>query len=448
MDPRSGFSSHVTSRRRTRAFPGPLHQPTKIVTSASSGNPVPSLSTTGSYSGGGTSQETWDQVHPAWHASRRNPKRFERLDIGGTFFSERKVLIPPEIVRLYGFRVGGYHEEFIGRLWPSNVVLNLGISIAQGKFPANTFSTGPSVSDLKSRGTTAISRTIPTDPSVSVAQTVGELKEGLPSIPGAALKRHNIKGIGDEYLNFQFGILPLISDFKGYQKTHAEAEKILNQWQRDSGRVVRRRYTFPDEISETTTTKSGAYPYGSGTSPNSALVRAGVLTTTTRVVRETWFTGSYMYHIPKYEEQWRNKAKEYDRLYGLRPNASTAWELMPWSWLIDWKTNAGDVVKNITALGRDGLVLTRGYIMCYTRTTTTYTWKGQVSTRAITVPPNTIPNTNVWKELETSSSVVTHDKMRLRANPYGIGFTGQDLSRSQLAILAALGISKGKHRIP
>lgn len=105
--------------------------------------------------------------------------------------------------------------------------------------------------DLRDRmialGTTAIARTIPTNSVASAAQFLGELREGLPSVPGSNLigKSGSPSAYADEFLNYSFGIKPLLSDLQKFAEAGRTSVKVIDQLKADSGRLVRRRYTFP-----------------------------------------------------------------------------------------------------------------------------------------------------------------------------------------------------------
>jgi hypothetical protein len=119
-----------------------------------------------------------------------------------------------------------------------------------------------------------------------------------------------------------------------------------------------------------------------------------------------------------------------DRLFGLNLTPDLVWNLTPWSWAIDWFTNFGDVVSNVSDMVTDGLVMRYGYIMEHTVAKNTYTLEGFSPLRgSLPVPP---------------MSFVTETKVRRAANPFGFGFTWDGLSPRQLAIAAALGLSKRK----
>jgi hypothetical protein len=117
---------------------------------------------------------------------------------------------------------------------------------------------------------------------------------------------------------------------------------------------------------------------------------------------------------------------------GLSLTPDTVWNLAPWSWAVDWFTNAGDVISNLTDWAVYGLCLRYGYIMEHTIARDTYTYvggsKGAGFKRTEYLPPPII------LEVET--------KIRRKANPFGFGLTWNGLSPIQLAIAAALGITR------
>jgi hypothetical protein len=124
-------------------------------------------------------------------------------------------------------------------------------------------------------------------------------------------------------------------------------------------------------------------------------------------------------------------AREADKLFGTDITPEVLWELTPWSWAIDWFTNAGDVLSNVSDYVKYGLILKYGYIMETTMVKDTYTYVSYgdgTSTYPVDVPP-----------LIMTSTV----KKRRKANPFGFGVAWDGLSPFQLAIAGALGLSKG-----
>jgi hypothetical protein len=118
---------------------------------------------------------------------------------------------------------------------------------------------------------------------------------------------------------------------------------------------------------------------------------------------------------------------------GTRITPELIWELTPWSWAVDWFTNAGDVIHNISQLGSDGLVMQYGYAMRHMRVHEYhrghYSFSDSVGTHVGTV----------------AREIGSEWKQRVAAHPYGFGIDDTSLSARQTAILAALGLTRG-HR--
>jgi hypothetical protein len=269
-------------------------------------------------------------------------------------------------------------------------------------------------------GTTAIARVSPTNPLVDLSSSVAELyREGLPTLPGSQ------GNPGSEYLNIQFGYLPLINDAKQLAAVARQHDALLRQYERDSGRWIRRQYQFPPQTT-TTSLQSSTAPAPLGGSV-SGLAQVGTLTRTTTTETKIWFSGAFTYYLPR--SGWRRTVAELDHLYGIRPGIDTVWELTGYSWLADYFVNIGDVAKNITAFKQDGLVMPYGFVMAKTTTEREETWTGPM-------------RFGEWKSTTITSKKTYTTHQRRLANPFGFGKKFGDLSGRQLSILAALGISR------
>lgn len=277
-------------------------------------------------------------------------------------------------------------------------------------------------SEMDAWGTTAIARVAPTNPLVDLSTSAAELlREGLPSLPG------NAGNLGGEYLNIMFGYLPLVGDAQGLTNTARNHDALLRQFERDSGRRIRRRYEFPPDTSiSENIVRTGIVPGLLGLSP-SGLVTTGRHVRTKVFERKVWFEGAFTYHLP--QTGWRRTAAELDHLYGVKPGTDTLWELMPYSWLVDYFTNVGDVMKNITAFTQDGLVMPYGYLMCEQKVEHEETWTGPMRFGA-------------WRDTTISAKITHVTQQRRLANPFGFGVESGGLSGRQVSILAALGISR------
>lgn len=306
------------------------------------------------------------------------------------------------------------------------------------KFPATQESSTAALNQL---GATAIANCEPTKSAANVTTFLGELlKDGLPSLVGASLwkdKTDAARKAGSEYLNVQFGWQPLVSDIRKFADAVKHADTILDQYERDAGQVVRRRFSFPT-TKEVITNLAGVNNVNATTLDGNAYF-VKTPTGNVRVVREIerrrWFSGAFTYYIPS-DYDSRSQLRKYallaDKLIGLELTPETIWNLAPWSWAIDWFSNAGDVLHNISAFATGGLVMRYGYMMEHTTVTDT------ISLTPASLVPEAAGCT------VGPLVFVTETKRRIKANPFGFGVSWDGLSSFQLSILAALGMTRGR----
>lgn len=376
---------------------------------------------------------TTDELHPLFRpylqyrrTTRREDHREGLLrDYGGPFESVKyRYENDP-----WAYSCEGDHADwFRGRLFTKTRFAdyeNATHQVTLWKKPAST-----STSDLDVFGAQAISRVSPVNSHSNVLQGLVELRrEGLPSIPGFQFMRdRKLKSAGSEYLNYQFGMVPLYNEIQATAKAMANSEKLIKQYLRDSGRLVRRRYEpDPIKVVTRTTETTSSYPQGGanashlgGSSPRYVVVDK----TTTK-----WFSGAFTYHADsKLLGMLGDQIKRAEYLYGLKPDLNDLYNLTPWSWLVDWFTNTGDVVNNLSMFVSDGLVLSHGYVMEHTLQDVTYS----------------MPNASFHAErLDKSYQKFSYErKVRRKANPFGFGLTKEDLTPRQWAILTALGLTQ------
>ncbi|DAD51382.1 maturation protein [ssRNA phage Gerhypos.4_1] len=396
-------------------------------------------------------QSTWSRGNPRHHVNQELDRRAKAgrltrwqlnsydgvrsMDVGGNFETTRHEYTDSHLEAAirgvngsFDYRYNGPVFAYTGNVGPT--------SPAWPKPPSDL------LNQMIAKGTTAIARTAPTNPSASTAQFLGELREGLPRLPGSSVvKRGGPGGVADEYVNVEFGIKPLISDLQNIWQASQTAEKRIAQLERDSGRLVRRRYSFPVERTvEGPIVKSDpwlGYPgLRTGTAGSAYNGPTGKLYYERTLEVRTWFSGAYTYLYPKGDsslDKMRRSASRLRAVYGLDLNPELFWELTPWSWAVDWVSNLGDVMTNISRFSRDGLVMRWGYVMCTWKCTDTYTLVGQ-SFRGVGAPTLT-------------QSFTTTVKKRVKATPYGFGLDLGGLSTRQWAILGALGISRAQGQL-
>lgn len=380
-------------------------------------------------------QVTTSEGHP-WP-----PGKGIKGDIGGDFTSEKqtavfnrhnRTLISPVLVTRYdpvsGLPTNFRHTKMVADLYACSPMI-----AGSNPFPPASPS---SENTLVSWGATAVARCKPTNPIADLSVFLGELyREGLPKAVGAQTweKRTSQlrpKTVAGEYLNVEFGWKPLISEIRSLADAWKRMDAAIAQYERDSGRAVRRRYEFPtEEFTQDFIINASAAPYGAFHSDVLSGCTMGKLVMTRKTVRRRWFSGAFTYYLP-YGYDSRIKAHRNaliaDQVFGLRLDPEVLWNLAPWSWAVDWFSNVGGVLANISSTLTDGLIMRYGYIMEHTVVEDTYNlvdfqfWTGPYQ------PPPIVFR--------------SEHKMRRRANPFGFGLTWSSLSLRQQAILTALGI--------
>lgn len=292
-------------------------------------------------------------------------------------------------------------------------------------------------STLESVGASFIAQCKPDNPASDLSVALGELlKDGLPSMIGARLWKDRAitaRGLADEHLNIQFGVLPLISDVRSVSSAISNSDKLLSQHIRDSGKRIRRRRTS-DTVKSTEYSETASNQPIVGPTQNFMTVGFGKRVLSRVIERTQWFSGCFTYYLdPRVRDsKWANAALYAEFILGVRLDAEVLWNLAPWSWAVDWVTNAGDVISNVDSFVADGLVMPYAYVMETTKVVDTYTIGGLwVKNR----PGQGFP-------YSTSLSVTRIIKKRRKANPFGFGITWDGLTPRQLSIAAALGLSR------
>ena len=297
------------------------------------------------------------------------------------------------------------------------------------------FAKGADLSDtqIKANGTTGIARSMPTNPTFSAGTALGELKrDGIPTVIGMQTWKARTKDLREqaklierkkadgklassEYLNYQFGWLPLLNDVRNFAYAVKNHRDILRDFKAGSGKNTRVSYNF------NSSTRSEGYVRAVG-SRNLGGTNMGSPQGTVSSKEETKarFTGCFTYHLPVGDSALGKAERfgaEADRLLGVRLTPEVLWNLTPWSWGVDWFTNTGDIIHNFSMMGHDSLVLKYGYSMHRRYYESIVSGGGATTT------------------------VLDDTYVRLPSSPYfGFGTTGE-LSATQSAILVALGIN-------
>jgi len=284
--------------------------------------------------------------------------------------------------------------------------------------------------DAAAYGAEAFAKMKPDKPDMSGAVSIYELKD----VPGMLKQRFLLNGlheIGDYYLASKFGWNQLLADTRNFVLTHMAAQDRLNQLLRDEGKSIRRSariaasesYSPPNiGIGNYQQPTFVTYFYANGGSYRTQVVQEDII----------WASARFRYFLPPgpRDVHWSRRMK--GRIFGLNPTPKQVYNVIPWSWLFDWFTGLGNVLDNTTVNVVDRLAAETFYVMRHTEKrvvadlTSTYFKSG--SLEQVTA--------------NTSCTIRSGCKSRLKGDPFGFGIRQEDLSNSQLAILGALGLSR------
>jgi hypothetical protein len=244
------------------------------------------------------------------------------------------------------------------------------------------------------------------------------------------------ENLASQFLNEQFGWAPFVGDLLSLHRAYSRQTKRFKEISSQNNRWNRRKRTLfnIEEQSPITTIDDFAGncypPLLSGFYRSSGTFVTSKLYTVTK--RKVWGVGAFKFYAPEFDSMNRASEGKYGEImravhyYGVQVSPSAVWELMPWSWLVDWFTNAGNVIDNITAQVFDRLMSRYAYVMCLSNKfafnqTTIHLKAGDIQCN--------------WVQKIVS-------KRREEASPYGFGLTSGDLTVRQQLILAAVGLTR------
>jgi hypothetical protein len=342
------------------------------------------------------------------------PPPLSRADVGGPWVQDYVSDIRNKIrvdVTLLGRRVVG------------DVALTFTPSVSLPSMPLKT------EAQARAFGTTAIANTEPTAEYFSGSQALGELvMDGLPGGATLHLMRDRValaRSSGDAYLDAEFGWLPLVRDVKSLCKAVRRSDEIMRAYTKGSEKRIRRRFGLPS-TAQSSSSSGGIFSLGpdlGSTVGNAAALRQG--TTVMKSETRTYFSGAFRYHIPATAatSAISRFALTARKVYGVEVTPELLWNIAPWSWAHDWFGNVGDVMHNVSALGRDGMVMEYGYVM---------------DGRVVDIDQAVGSNYGTF----TRKQKIVSRKRYSKLSPYGFGVSWSGLSPKQLAVTAALGLSR------
>lgn len=379
----------------------------------------------GTVYGAGSQVRMRDVNQPHIHkvlALRREAPMYRTMDWGHPLALERAEISMPRRLDVKNRVTDNQDYYYKGVAMPTVSYGNMMRGVARGEKLIIPSSLGTDRLFLMGLGSTAIAKSIPDVPDFSLPRFIGELRQGLPKVPLTIIgSGRKARDVGSEYLNYQFGLMPTISDLqKLFELLMSPGAKDVVENNLDREFRVRKVLAK----GETTVNTDLTFTSEMYTSFYQVSRRNKVTSSRTQSYR-IWSSCSFKYFQVRRLNQLITDLEQQLGM-GVIPTLIDFWNLIPWSWFVDWFTNLNDVITNLSYLGKDGLHLQRGYIMG------TYV---DAETLRHTGTINGVP-------FETIGTVRYERKYRVKASPFGFGLTWEDFDPFQMSILAALGISK------
>jgi len=273
--------------------------------------------------------------------------------------------------------------------------------------------------------TTLLARTNPGRSVVSLPVFIAELRD-LPSMVRHAgesiikrTRRKNLpKDVSEDILVWEFGWKPLFSDLRkmlDFQATVSRRERELNRLYSKGG--LRRRMTLGRSGREL------VVPDTTIASDLSLLIRVKSIQYTKR---NSWGTVRWQpTHLPSLGDLANLRKLARSAVFGGDIQAVDAWNIIPWTWLIDWFTNCGDFLE-----AYNNRVPCKPVNVCIMTTTETQFAKSRIDQYTVSFQGG-------------SSSGHRITKSRYIGGP-GLDATLPFLNGRQLSILSALAIQRHK----
>lgn len=337
----------------------------------------------------------------------------DKFDVGGDFWLEgyerQDALVP--LGRIYQSTNDYWRDGYSGNMW----VTLPGVSAVP-------------MQDASAWAATAYSKLKPTKPEFSGLNALYELREFPDMVHQFRERLQNFRDLGKHYLGANFGWKPFLSDLKNLVDLQQRAQKKLKQLIRDNGKPVRRRKILSD-LQDDPVIEEGE-PWGYWL-PQSYLTATPHYRQTTVYRDRIWASARFRYWLPEGPKDVKWNRIMMGRLYGLDLTPSVIYNAIPWSWLVDWFSNVGDVVENLDAGVADRLAADYFYVMRHTSRDRARTTNAQYMRRS-----------GEMVKLTGTAFSSSFCKTRLKGDPFGFNTKQEDLNGMQLAILGALGLSR------
>lgn len=287
-----------------------------------------------------------------------------------------------------------------------------------------------STNDGSAWGATAYQRMKPTKPVFPGLNAIYELRE-VPEMLRQRFLKSGLKAIPNYWLALQFGWQPLLNDILNTVTFQRQAQKKLAWLLKHNGKPTHSRVVLQDNSS---TSEVGVWNF---TVPNPGFVNQFYRATPYAHVQDTvvdrvWASARWRFWLPPGPQDINWTRAMMARLYGLYPSPAAVWNALPWTWMIDWFANAGDILQNMDIGVANSLAADYFYVMREQR----YERRADCFAELISYPDGSPISVRV------SSSAARVYKSRVVGDPFGWNTNQSGLSPMQLSILGSLGMSR------
>jgi hypothetical protein len=257
------------------------------------------------------------------------------------------------------------------------------------------------------------------------------------------------KTLGSDYLNIAFGWAPLISEAANLLKIGLSIDRAIyyesfrrqRQW---DGPSVRTNAVVSGVSLGYTRSPVGTFNYGG--SSVSAPYSSGNGISLSNIERVTVrqedysFTSRYtgIAKPPSLANYHMERALNMAQRLGVINDPQLIWELMPYSWLVDWFSTMGSSISNANTYSP----MKGKYSVDYAYVTTKHVVEETLDFTTGKFNNPTLLRSFAWRN--PVSYGATTCKWRDRATPFGFGTQLGSLSASQFGILVALGLAKSR----
>jgi len=386
----------------------------------------------------GTIEACWDETHkgPPWKSG--GPCDIRRIFVDPKVYSYKARTILPQL-----------NPQWVEAQMSCNVnprsyfdLYNFASEDPEAFLTSNNFA------DTNAYAASGWNKARPGKPVADAAQFIAEFRDVPRTLKATAEFFQNSwkaakGGVGktarhsaDSWLAANFGWLPFLSDLRKFEKTYRNANRIIANMRKHNNRWVRRERDVAgcsDVLFNNTYVGStrhvpssfGTYSYYFANNwSNNLGLKSSVKATLQADFR---FVGRFKYWIPNIDsDRWEASARR--KLYGLDVTPALVWELTPFSWLVDWASNVGDVLANLDTGLAENLVASYAYIM---------------GSQRITLDIHS-EMSNLRVPFDGDWSYALSIKDRKQASPFGFALTGADFSARQWSLLGAVGLQRLK----